>query len=108
VAQECEGPERVKKTDCPRQCRRQQGAANGERAHDRASAPDQVEWAGLPINLDLAFSREQRDKVYVQHLLRKRGTQPRRWLHDQEQCVCDTAADRGRLRPDAAESMSSR
>jgi hypothetical protein len=109
VARECEGPERVKKTDCPRQCRRQQGAANGDRAHDRASAPDQVEWAGLPINLDFAFSREQRDKVYVQHLMRKQGSQLWRLLHDGAQpCVCEGAAEGGTLDPDTAESVQSR
>jgi sulfite reductase alpha subunit-like flavoprotein len=33
---------------------------------------EQVAWAGLPINLDFAFSHVQRDKVYVQHVTRKR------------------------------------
>ncbi len=33
---------------------------------------EQVAWAGLPINLDWAFSRAQRDKVYAQHLMRNR------------------------------------
>jgi hypothetical protein len=105
VARECEGPERVKKTDCTRQCRRRQGAANG----DRASASGQVEWAGLPVNLDLAFSREQRDKVYVQHLMRKQGSQLWRLLHDGAQpCVCEAAADDETLDQDAAESVPSR
>jgi hypothetical protein len=63
----------------------------------------------LPINLDLVFSREQRDKVYVQHLMRKRGAQLWRWLHDgAPPCICDIAADYRQLDPGAAESMSSR
>jgi sulfite reductase alpha subunit-like flavoprotein len=57
----------------------------------------------------MVFSREQRDKVYVQHLMRKRETQLWRWLHDGAPlCVCDIAGEVGRLRPDAAESMSNR
>ncbi len=47
---------------------------------DQASAPDQIDWAGLPVNLDLVFSPKQRDKVYMQHLMRKRGSQLRRRL----------------------------
>jgi hypothetical protein len=31
-----------------------------------------IDWAGLPIDLDFAFSHVQRDKVYVQHLTRER------------------------------------
>ena len=33
---------------------------------------DHVAWAGLPVNLDFAFSQTQRDRVYAQHLMRKR------------------------------------
>jgi len=56
-----------------------------------ALSGDQVDWAGLPINLDLAFSREQRDKVYVQHLMRKRESQlSRRFPDAAPQCVCET------------------
>jgi hypothetical protein len=58
-----------------------------------ASAPAQVDWAGLPINLDLAFSAVQRDNVYFQHLNRKRGAHPLRWSQDgTQQCACDIAA----------------
>jgi hypothetical protein len=39
---------------------------------DQELPAEQVTWAGLPINLDLAFSHVQRDKVYVQHVTRKR------------------------------------
>ena len=70
---------------CPLRCRLRQAAAGGD--------GDQVDWAGLPINLDLAFSPQQRDKVYRQHLMRKRGTQLRRWLPSgAHQCVCDENA----------------
>jgi hypothetical protein len=69
-----------------------------------ASAPGQVEWAGLPVNLDMAFSRVQRDKVYVQHVMRKQGSRLSRWVHNGAQrCVCEVAED-----ATAAESMSSR
>lgn len=34
-----------------------------------------VRWAGLPVDLDFAFSRDQCDKVYQQHLMRKREIQ---------------------------------
>ena len=37
------------------------------------STAEQVAWAGLPINLDFAFSQAQRDKVYAQYLMRNRG-----------------------------------
>jgi hypothetical protein len=39
---------------------------------DQELAAEQVAWAGLPINLDWAFSQAQRDKVYAQHLMRNR------------------------------------
>lgn len=54
------------------------GAANRRSSDDETL--EKVEWAGLPVDLDMAFSRNQRDKVYVQHLLRKRGAQMWRWL----------------------------
>src|SRR5258705_17363 len=86
---------------CALQCWRQRGAASQE------SVPDEVTWAGLPINLDFAFSREKREKVYLQHLKRKRLAQPWRWLRDGEQpCVCDMTAGHQPLEPDAARSMS--
>ncbi|WP_262490839.1 hypothetical protein [Mycobacterium simiae] len=80
---------------CPLQCRLRRGAA----------PPDQVDWAGLPVNLDLAFSREQRDKVYSQHLIRKRATQLRRWNCGLAQvCVCQIEP----VDPDANASESTR
>jgi hypothetical protein len=39
---------------------------------DQEFPSEQVAWAGLPINLDWAFSQAQRDKVYAQHLMRNR------------------------------------
>lgn len=82
MALECDGSTAAPKIACPLRCRRQGGAATGNAP---ASGHDQVDWAGLPVNLDLVFSRNQRDKVYVQHLLRQRGTQLWRWLNDSPQ-----------------------
>ena len=61
---------------------------------DQESTRDQVDWAGLPVDLDLVFSQRQRDKVYMQHLMRmrKRGARRRRLLPDEAQeCTCETA-----------------
>ena len=98
MAWECEQPNGVMKAICP---------LHGRPARDdQPSRFDQVNWAGLPINLDFAFSREQRDKVYVQHVLRKRGGQVWRWLQDgAQECACDVA-DHQRVHTDAAGSMS--
>jgi len=68
--------------------------------------------------LDLAFSRDQRHKVYVQHLMRKRGSQLWRWLEngaqlyvcgnadpmakDVDRTLCEIAARHGNLEPDEA------
>lgn len=46
--------------------------ATDDHPGDQELSTGQVAWAGLPINLDFAFSHVQRDKVYVQHLTRKR------------------------------------
>ena len=74
----------------------------------RRHGRDQVNWAGLPINLDFAFSREQRDKVYVQHVMRKQGRRLWPWLRDGPQpCVCEVGADHQRVPTDTAGSMSS-
>jgi len=70
--------------------------------------------------LDLAFSRDQRDKLYVQHLMRKRGAQLWSWLQDGAQlyvcgtadpmakdvdhALCEIAAEHGHLDPDAAKA----
>ncbi|OBI96486.1 hypothetical protein A5660_07850 [Mycobacterium alsense] len=67
------------KTECPLQCRLRRDAANGH-----------VVWAGLPANLDLAFSREHRDEVYAQHLLREQGSLLRRSSEGHARlCVCE-------------------
>lgn len=78
----------------------------------------QMRAAGLLTELDLAFSRDQRDKVYVQHLMRKRGDQLWRWLQDGahlyvcgnadpmakdvDRALCEIAAEHGNLDPEAA------
>ncbi|MDM4142399.1 MULTISPECIES: hypothetical protein [Mycobacterium] len=85
MARECDGPDRVNKNGCPLQCRLRYGATADEPVTDR------VDWAGLPVNLDFAFSRDQRDKVYAQHLLRRRGTQFGPWRHGAHVCVCEAA-----------------
>jgi sulfite reductase alpha subunit-like flavoprotein len=79
---------------------------------------EQMHADGLLTELDLAFSRDQREKVYVQHLMRNRGAQLWRWLQDGAQlyvcgnadpmakdvdrALCDIAAEHGNLEPDAA------
>jgi sulfite reductase (NADPH) flavoprotein alpha-component len=73
---------------------------------------------GFLTELDLAFSRDQRDKVYVQHLMRNRGAELWRWLQDGTQlyvcgnadpmakdvdrALCEIAAEHGNLDPDGA------
>ena len=93
MALDFDGPlEDTARAVCPLQCRLRRGAAGDNQLGDR------VDWAGLPINLDLAFSPRQRDKVYTQHLLRKRGAHLRRWLPAGSQpCVCEQTANDGRL-----------
>ena len=82
------------KTACPLQCRLRHGAAGDTPPGGQASAATQVDWAGLPIDLDLAFSAVQRDNVYLQHLSRRRGAQLWRWSQDGAQpCACDIAAE---------------
>ncbi|WAJ43562.1 hypothetical protein OK015_20505 [Mycobacterium sp. Aquia_216] len=48
-----------------------------------------VAWAGLPINLDYAFSQAQRDKVYAQHLIRKRWCSLRAHSNDGDGAAVD-------------------
>lgn len=108
MARECDGPDRDSMDNVCSLHGRPRRAANDDRPSDQALAPGQIDWAGLPIDLDLAFSREQRDKVYVQHLMRKRGAQLWRGLHDGAQvCACEIAAEDGNPDPHAAK-MSSR
>lgn len=87
MARECDGPDRVFKNGCPLQCRVRYSSIADE------PVSDQCDWAGLPVNLDFAFSRDQRDKVYKQHLLRRRGTQLGPWRHGFYVCVCDIAGE---------------
>jgi hypothetical protein len=90
VAAEHAGGDAVK-TTCPLRCRLRHGTTGNPGV--QASEPGQVDWAGLPIDLDLAFSALQRDNVYLQHLSRKRGAQLWRWSQDGAQpCACDIAA----------------
>ncbi|OBH18430.1 bifunctional nitrate reductase/sulfite reductase flavoprotein subunit alpha [Mycobacterium sp. E3247] len=79
---------------------------------------EQMRSDGFLTELDLAFSRDQREKVYVQHLMRQRGAQLWHWLQDGAQlyvcgtadpmakdvdrALCEIAAEHGRLEPDAA------
>jgi hypothetical protein len=87
----------AEKTACPLQCGRRRGAVSR----------DQVDWAGLPTNLDMAFSQAQCDKVYAQHLLRKNQSQ--RWLPARASlCVCEIAAEEANFDGELAESASSR
>ena len=63
---------------------------HGESFVEQPDAQGPVDWAGLPINLDFAFSREKRDKVYAQHLMFKRRAQLSRWsLDGAPSCGCD-------------------
>jgi sulfite reductase (NADPH) flavoprotein alpha-component len=81
---------------------------------------DEMHADGFLTELDLAFSRDQREKVYVQHLMRKRGAQLWHWLQDGAQlyvcgnadpmskdvdrALCEIAAEHGKLDPDAAKA----
>ena len=79
--------------DCPLQCWLRRGDAGDDLSSSRIWERDYVDWAGLPINLDFAFSQQQCDKVYRQHLMRKREAQLWRWPQDGAQpCACDIAA----------------
>lgn len=85
MVRECDGPDRVIKKGCPLQCRSRYDGMSGGGGGDR------VDWAGLPVNLDFAFSQDQRDKVYAQHLMRRRGTQFGLWRRGSHLCVCEFA-----------------
>ncbi|WP_019730012.1 diflavin oxidoreductase, partial [Mycobacterium avium] len=81
---------------------------------------EQMREDGFLTELDLAFSRDQQHKVYVQHLMRNRGKQLWSWLQDGAQlyvcgtadpmakdvdrALCDIAAEFGNLDPDAAKA----
>lgn len=81
---------------------------------------DWLRWRkdGLLTRADVAFSRDQKDKVYVQHRLRERGADIYAWLeegahlyvcgdadamaHDVHEALIDIAAEQGSLGKDAA------
>ena len=79
---------------------------------------EQMRANGFLTKLDLAFSRDQSHKVYVQHLMRERGSQLWSWLEDGAQlyvcgtadpmakdvdrALCEIAAQHGKLEPEAA------
>jgi sulfite reductase alpha subunit-like flavoprotein len=81
---------------------------------------EQMRDDGFLTQLDLAFSRDQQDKVYVQHLMRNRGAQLWSWLQDGAQlyvcgtadpmakdvdhALCEIAAEFGKLDPAAAKA----
>ena len=81
---------------------------------------EQMRDDGFLTELDLAFSRDQQHKVYVQHLMRQRGGQLWRWLQDGAQlyvcgtadpmakdvdrALCEIAAEHGNLDSDAAKA----
>ncbi|MDP7707322.1 MULTISPECIES: hypothetical protein [unclassified Mycobacterium] len=81
-------------TVCPRHCRARQGSN---------TPAEQVDWAGLPVNLDFAFSQKQRDKVYAQHLKFERAGRFRR--RAQDVCICDMT-DHPDLNQDTRKSAS--
>jgi hypothetical protein len=88
--------------DCPLQCWRRRGGASDAFSNGRTQPRENVDWAGLPINLDFAFSQQQCDKVYRQHLMRKRGAQLWRLPDTAQLCVCESSTERGSLDADAA------
>lgn len=103
MARDGDGRNTALRTDCPLQCAQRRG---DNPQGGQPSAREQIDWAGLPVNLDLVFSIKQRDKVYVQHLMRKRENQLGRWLpHDTHRCPCE-GGEHERVDPDGAESVS--
>lgn len=72
--------------------REEQGATGGNwlffgNPHFRTDFLYQTEWQrwladGVLSRIDLAFSRDQADKVYVQHRMREHGAELYRWLQD--------------------------
>ncbi|WP_081290558.1 hypothetical protein [Mycobacterium asiaticum] len=84
MTQQLEGSnDAAKSAVCPLHCH----SGNGS---------NQLEWAGLPVNLDLAFSQNQREKVLAQHQVLRRGALLRSRLRDcAPVCVCDDVDDSG-------------
>ena len=88
----------------------------------------QVEWQryvkeGLLTHIDLAWSRDQQHKVYVQDKIREKGAEVWRWLQegahlyvcgdanrmakDVEQALLDVVAEQGGMDPEAADEFLS-
>ncbi|MDF7680124.1 NADPH-dependent assimilatory sulfite reductase flavoprotein subunit [Enterobacteriaceae bacterium ESL0689] len=86
----------------------------------------QVEWqrdvkAGLLTRIDLAWSRDQQQKIYVQHKLREQGAELWRWIQqgahiyvcgdanhmakDVEQALRDVVAESGAMDAEAADEF---
>jgi sulfite reductase (NADPH) flavoprotein alpha-component len=69
----------------------------GERnaAHDSFYSHDVERWrkAGVLTRVDLAFSRDQDERVYVQHVIRRSEKEIREWVADGAVIyVCGSAA----------------
>lgn len=70
--------------------------ATDDHPGDQELPTGQVAWAGLPIDLDFAFSQAQRDKVYAQHLLRKRWCSLRAQSNDSDVAAVDPGSGQAR------------
>jgi hypothetical protein len=105
VAPELDGPSgEAVRNACPLRCGLRHGTSLVD---DQELTCDQVDWAGFPINLDFAFSQQQRDKVYAQHLMLRRGSQFWRWSHNgAPMCACEDASQERFFRG-TAESITS-
>jgi hypothetical protein len=73
---------------------------------DQESTAEQVAWAGLPINLDCAFSQAQRDKVYAQHLMRNRWRSLRNGAQAHKHTSAASRPNTGPSMPMRAKPMS--
>lgn len=88
----------------------------------------QVEWQkyvkdGVLTNIDLAWSRDQQEKIYVQDKLREKGAEVWRWIQDGahlyvcgdatrmardvEQALIDIIAEHGQMDPESADEYLS-
>lgn len=67
--------------------------ATDDHPGDQELPAGQVAWAGLPINLDFAFSPVQRDKVYMQHLARERWRALKNGTHAHDDAVADATRE---------------
>ncbi|WP_454561536.1 hypothetical protein [Mycobacterium haemophilum] len=96
-------------TACPLQCRQRHDAAGDNPANHQAPVRYHVEWAGFPVDLDMVFSPQQCDRVYVQHLIRQSETQLWRWSSNGAQrCDCDVEFERELFETNATGPISCR